>query len=883
MAVWRERVKRTHLSCMSQVRNRLQQALAGRYRIERELGQGGMGLVFLAEDLKHGRKVALKVLRPEIGQSLGSERFLREIRITAQLNHPHILTLIDSGEAGGFMYYVLPFVEGESLRDRLKREQQLPLEDALRIAREAADALSYAHSHGVVHRDIKPENILFEAGHAVVADFGIAKAVSEAGGDRLTESGLAVGTPAYMSPEQASGAVQLDARSDIYSLACVLYEMLAGAPPYAGPSAQAIIARKALEPVPGIRVVRDSVPIAVERAVMRALEKVPADRFATAQQFVEALSGTGSGPAAPARMLSFTRSRVVAAASVIVVIAAASYVVLALRGSGAAAGVVASNFTKVTADPGVEWFPSFAPDGQWLVYSGEAAGNRDIYLLSVGGQNPINLTADSKEADDQPAFSPDGEQIAFRSERQGGGIFVMGRTGEAVRRVVPFGYRPAWSPDGTRLALATENVDLNPQNSETRGELWVADVRTGATRRITEVDASMPAWSPHGQRLAFFHRLSQPGGHIWSVPVEGGEPVHLTGGTGRDWSPAWSPDGRYLYFVSDRGGAMNLWRVRVNEKSGTAEGEPEPVTTPATSLAHVSVAADGKHLAYSSVLVTTNVQRARFDPVRGAVVGEPEWITSGSQRWANPDPSPDGQNVVCYSLVDPEGHLYVMRSDGSGRPRQLTGDSASDRVPRWSPDGNWIALFSDRSGPLQIWKIHPDGSGLTQVTDRPGGLAYAVWSPDGRRMAAGTTGKERVGSVFDPNRPWNQQQPEPFPLPPDSLSPFGPHSWSPDGKRLAGMISALDRGITTYTFATRRYERLTNYGQWPVWLPDSRRVLFVAGGKAFYVVDRETRQVRKVFSVTRDVIGPPQLTRDGRTVYFTRRVTEGDIYLVTLP
>ncbi|MBI2072105.1 MAG: PD40 domain-containing protein [Gemmatimonadetes bacterium] len=304
----------------------------------------------------------------------------------------------------------------------------------------------------------------------------------------------------------------------------------------------------------------------------------------------------------------------------------------------------------------------------------------------------------------------------------------------------------------------------------------------------------------------------------------------------------------------------------------------------------MSLSADGRQLAYSSVLVTSNIQRARFDPVRGAVMGEPEWITRGSQRWANPDPSPDGESVVFYSLVEPEGHLYLTRADGSGRPRQLTGDSASDRMPRWSPDGNGIAMFSNRSGPLQIWKIRPDGSGLTQLTHAPGNVAYAVWSPDGRRMAAAGPGADhRATYVFDPSRPWGEQQPEVLPTLPDSLapfapqSPFAPHSWSPDGRRLAGMISALDRGVILYTFDGGEYQRLTDFGQWPVWLPDSRRLLFVSGGKAFYLVDRETRQVRQAFSVTRDVIGPPQLTRDGRTVYFSRRVTEADIWLVTLP
>ena len=270
--------------------------------------------------------------------------------------------------------------------------------------------------------------------------------------------------------------------------------------------------------------------------------------------------------------------------------------------------------------------------------------------------------------------------------------------------------------------------------------------------------------------------------------------------------------------------------------------------------------------------------------MRGVVVGAPEWITRGSQRWANPDPSPDGQSVVFYSLVEPEGHLHVMRTDGTDRPRELTGDSASDRVPRWSPDGNWIATFSDRSGPLQIWKIRPDGSDLTQVTDAPDNIGYAVWSPDGSRMVAASTARESATTyLFDPHRPWREQEPEVLPAPPDSLAPFGPHSWSPDGRRLAGMMAALDRGITTYTFASRTYQRLTDYGQWPVWLPDSRRLLLVSGGKAFYVVDRETKLVRQAFSVTRDVVGPPQLTRDGRAVYFSRRVTEADIWLVTLP
>ncbi len=279
---------------------RLRDALADRYRLERELGQGGMATVYLAQDLKHNRQVAVKVLRPELAAALGLERFLREITTTANLRHPHILPLYDSGEALGALFYVMPFVEGESLRGRLDREKQLPIEDALRIAREVADALGYAHGRGIIHRDIKPENILLEQGHAVVADFGIARAVSTAGAEQLTQTGLAVGTPSYMSPEQSLGESDLDGRSDLYALACVLYEMLAGEPPYSGKTAQAMIAKRFVDPAPAVRRIRPAVPPAVEQALQKALARAPADRFASCAAFVEALSRPASSrPATP--------------------------------------------------------------------------------------------------------------------------------------------------------------------------------------------------------------------------------------------------------------------------------------------------------------------------------------------------------------------------------------------------------------------------------------------------------------------------------------------------------------------------------------------------------------------------------------------------------
>jgi serine/threonine protein kinase len=283
----------------------LKAALSRRYRIERELGSGGMATVYLAEEPQHSRLVALKVLHPQLAATLGPDRFLREIRLTAKLTHPHILPLFDSGQTNGYLFYTMPYVDGESLRDRLRREVQLPITEALRIASEIADALGFAHTHGIIHRDIKPENVLLEAGHAVVSDFGIAKAVCAAGGDEITETGIVLGTAQYMSPEQAAGSPRLDGRSDMYSLGCVLYEMLTGDPPFTGSVRDVILARKALDSIAPVRAVRNTVSRSVEEVLNRALARVPADRFRTMDEFVNALTTpTRAVPVAPTNPLA---------------------------------------------------------------------------------------------------------------------------------------------------------------------------------------------------------------------------------------------------------------------------------------------------------------------------------------------------------------------------------------------------------------------------------------------------------------------------------------------------------------------------------------------------------------------------------------------------
>jgi Tol biopolymer transport system component len=510
---------------------------------------------------------------------------------------------------------------------------------------------------------------------------------------------------------------------------------------------------------------------------------------------------------------------------------------------------------------------------------------RRLLNVSVTGQTPINLTVDSQEDDDQPAFSPDGERIAFRSNREGGGIFVMGRTGESVRRITRTGFKPIWSPDGSKLAFTTENVELTPQNTKGQSELWIVNVTSGEQTRLNAGDAVLASWSPQSHRIAYTQRLGDGRQRdIWTVSSTTREPRAVTNDPANDWSPVWSPDGKLLYFTSDRGGSMNLWRVAIDEVSGRTRSKPEPITTPAPFVAHPTISWDGSRIAYTSVLQTRNIQRLTLDQATGIPIGEPTWLTTGSRSWSNPDPSPDGQWVAFYSNLQSEENIYVVRTDGTGL-RQVTNEPAIiDRVPRWSPNGNWIAYFSNnRSATYQVWKIRPDGSGLQQLTEASDDVRYPIWAPNGSRMAVTVIGKTADAGqvyIFDPIRPWTQQKPELLPQLQDPRVLFLVNSWSHDGERLVGQAGLATRGIVTYSLRSGTFDRMTDFGEFPVWLADSRHVLFVSGGKDFFVLDTRSRKVQKAFSVQRDVIGPPQLSRDGREAYFSRRVIEADIWLL---
>jgi Tol biopolymer transport system component/tRNA A-37 threonylcarbamoyl transferase component Bud32 len=870
------------------------------YRIEAKLGEGGMGVVYKARDTRLDRFVAIKTLCTDAaGNAERKRRFLQEAKAASALNHPNILHVYDVDVGEGVDFIAMEYVEGKTLQEMIGR-RGLPVSEALKHAVQIADGLATAHFAGIVHRDIKPGNIMVnEKGLVKILDFGLAKLTDpvERRDSEVTqtmspqtEEGTIVGTVAYMSPEQAEGK-SLDARSDIFSFGSVVYEMISGRQAFQGDSKLAVMsAVLRQEPKPLEELTRD-VPYDLLRLVTQCLRKDPGRRFQHMEDvktlLEQLLEESGSGPArtrtlpAPMSIPAFAKWT---AAGLVPLAMLAWYLVSQLKHEAP----VRATFTQLTSQPGEELYPSLSPDGKSFAYQSRVSGNWDIYLQRVGGKNPINLTKDSPADDTQPAFSPDGEQIAFRSERDGGGIFVMGATGESAKRVTDFGYNPAWSPDGRYLVCSTAGfarpeVRLGTQESQ----LYIvpAGGSSGSSdRRLVTAgikDAVQPQWSPGGRRIAFW---SIRGGNrdVWTVPADGGTPVQVTREPAIDWHPVWSPDGQYLYFLSDRQGSMNLWRVPIDENSGRVLRPAEQLTTPSAYTFQFSLSHDG-HLAYVNRVETGNIYEVDFDPVRETVAGPPIPVTRGSWRAANPDISPDGQ-WVAFKTYGRHEDLFVSRVDGSNQ-RQLTDDEWNDRVPRWSPDGKRLAFYSNRSGPYQIWTIAPDGSGLQQLTRLPelgsGGAANPVWSPDGRRLVFGIPDRPRI---MDIGKPWDERSLEALPALESANEWFVASSWSPDGHRLAGWRTsdAGNGGISIYAFDSGQYQHFNSTAAYPRWLSDSRRLIFsTTGGPAISVLDSRSGKVHQILSVAPSGVYGVAPSPDDRRIYFGLNTVESDVWLMS--
>ncbi|MEP6573890.1 MAG: protein kinase [Gemmatimonadota bacterium] len=811
----------------------LTSALADRYRIERELGAGGMATVYLAEDLKHHRKVAIKVLRPELAAVIGAERFLREIATIATLQHPHILGLIDSGEVNGTAYYVMPFVEGESLRDRLNREKQLPINDAVRLATEVAGALDYAHRHGVIHRDIKPENILLHDGSALVADFGIALAVSHAGGSRMTETGMSLGTPHYMSPEQAMGEREITARSDVYALGCVTYEMLIGEPPFTGPTAQAIVAKVMTEKPALLIARRDRVTPAIEDAVLTALEKLPADRFATAAEFAAALAG-GAGPSPRLRtraaQSTVWRSRfpLVLGAVALAVAAVAALLVLRRPATGDTSAVrVITSGARVggTFGPGL----AFAPDGHSFIFIVQADNSVRLRRWERLLAEPISQLKGEACC---VTFSPSGDTIAYLSApRQ---LSILALQGDVTPRALP-------ELDLLSVTDLTGGIDWGRDGfvyAVSQKGLIRVDVMTGKSTTVTEYDSARgqayflsPQVLPKANgALVTVVDLKAPGDPtrtvIAVVDFATGKATNVTPGVRAIYSPT-----GHLVVVRATG---VLWALPFDAGTLRATGAARELAD--TVAVRASGAVPGfadMALSQDGTLTYVKGSNSIYDLVWVDRTGVTRPVFNGLEvrNMSGVAMAPDGRLVLALDAGDLTLQLYTYAGTGD-RPTRLTFDGAGNIRPQWRPGTGTITYTSDRETPndprLKLFEVTTSGAIRPLAIGDPRRVGSHIWSPDGKWLVFRTDNQDPGGGDILAIRPGVDTIAHSLvATPAEELAP----SLSPDGRWLAfSSDESGRREVYVRPFPNAgdgRYQVTSGGGSQPVWSATGKELFFI--------------------------------------------------------
>jgi Tol biopolymer transport system component len=894
------------------------------YRLVEKIGEGGMGAVWKAVDTTLDREVAIKMLPPAVADRPDRlERFEREAKLTGALNHPNIVAIYELGRHKGAPYIVMELVPGETLREKAHGALSpslssgsgsgggdsshsvgsapgsvLPPRKAIEYVVQMAHGLAAAHEKGVCHRDLKPENIFITPeGQAKILDFGLAKLAAgetdeqtptRTAGD-VTAPGAVMGSVGYMSPEQVRGQ-EVDHRTDIFALGAILYELLSGRRAFQADSSVETMNAILTQDPPVLSGEHTRISLVLDRIVRRCLEKEPGERFQSGRDLAFALQAVGDSTSAERESIPLAATppkrmgRVVLGLAAVAVIAAVAFLAGRFLSPGGGEGVrgdVPMRLAQLTFDRDLEYQPSISPDGSSFVYVSSADGDDgDIYLRRVGGETSICLTADAEENDRMPAFSPDGERIAFRSGRGGGGIFTMGATGESVRRLTDFGFNPSWSPDGRSILVTTEPL-YDPTGRETRSQLWRVDVATGERVKLTREgdDVVQARFSPSGGRIAYWGLPEGTGKRVlYTMSAEGGDVVALTDDDAMNWNPVWSPDGQSLYFLSNRSGTMNLWRLSIDESTGRRRGPPQPVTVSAVSTWMFDVAASTGRIVFASRSSSAAQERVAFDPGRLKISGEPEKLLDSSLGVGYQAPSPDGRWVAFTGMTSQED-LYLLDIERKSL-RRLTSDAHKDRGPEWSPDSERIYFFSDRGGRYDIWSIRPDGSGIEQVTEMSEGTVHTPKiSPDGRRALASTFS---ACVLIDLTGPLPTSQLEPVP-PLDEDLDFVCSSWSPDGSRIVGMVAGPDGrasdGAWIYSLETGSYRKLTDEGTFPVWL-DDRTVVYRSPGERLTAVDAETGESRTSEPLTSGPSGSFTLSPDKRWLYYPRRRNEGDIWML---